>query len=260
MNRVSIVTICFNNVEELKLTCTSVDMQVLKPYEHIVIDGSTKPAIKLFLENNPQPAYRKWICESDKGIADAFNKGIRNVTGDIILLLNSGDKIYDETVLERVTAIFKKDPSIMWCHGKQSLLRGGIWVLIGKPFEKAKLYRGMRGTFHQTMYVRKELYEKYGLYDNEIKMAMDYDFLCRIAGERFTFIDYPLATFDPTGISTNRYLDAMNEAYAQYRKYYGWSLKQKLWSLRLTTLHFMLKNPFGKLLYRLKVKLGKENM
>ncbi len=260
MNRISIITICFNNLEELKNTSASVDMQVLKPFEHIIIDGSTKQDIKLFLENNPQPAYRKWICEPDNGIADAFNKGIRQAKGDIILLMNSGDKIYDETVLEKVTGVFAKDPSVMWCHGKQNLLRGGIWVFIGKPFERSKLYRGMRGTFHQTMYVRKGLYDKYGLYDNDIKMAMDYDFLCRIANEKFVFIDYPLATFDPTGISTNRYLDAMDEAYAQYRKYYGWSLKQALWSMRLTTLHYLLRSPFGKMLYRIKVKLGKENM
>jgi len=260
MNLISIITICFNNVDELKNTCRSVDAQDLKPFEHIIIDGSTRPDIKLFLENNPQPDYRKWICEADKGIADAFNKGIKQSAGDIILLLNSGDTIYDETVLQRVTAVFEKDPTVMWCHGKQYLLRGGLWVVIGKPFEKSKLYRGMRGTFHQTMYVRKELYEKYGLYNNDIKMVMDYDFLCRIANERFVFIDYPLATFDPTGISTKRYLDAMNEIYGVYSKYFGWSLKQNLWKMRLTTLHFMLRHPFGKWLYRVKVKLGKENM
>lgn len=235
-------------------------MQELKPFEHIVIDGSTRPETKQYLETTPQPAYRKWICEPDKGIADAFNKGIKKATGDIFVLLNSGDEIYDETVLRKVTEVFEKEPSVMWCHGKQNLFRGGIWVFIGKPFEKSKLYRGMRGTFHQTMYVRKELYDKHGLYDNDVKMSMDYDFLCRIADEKFVFIDYPLATFDPTGISTNRYLDAMNEIYARYRKYYGWSIKQKLWGIRLTILHYLLQNRFGKWLYSIKVKMGKENM
>ena len=117
----------------------------------------------------------------------------------------------------------------------------------------------MRGTLHPTMYVRRELYDKHGLFDINIKMAMDYDFLCRIADEKFVFINYPLATFDTTGISNARYLDAMEEMFKQYRKYHGWTFKQTIWSTRLTTLHLVLKTPFGKLLYRAKVKLGLEN-
>ena len=88
---------------------------------------------------------------------------------------------------------------------------------------------------------------------------MDYDFLCRIANEKFAFIDYPLATFDPTGVSSKNYLNAMKESYAQYRKYYGSSLKQTLWGWRLTALHYLLASNFGRFLYRIKVKIGKEN-
>ena len=257
--KISIITICFNNLEELKKSCASVDAQLLQPYEHIIIDGSTQIEIKQYLESTPQPPYRKWICEPDRGIADAFNKGIRKSSGDIIYLLNSGDTIYDQAVLEKVNATFVGNPSIMWVHGKLNLMRGGIWVAIGKPFEKEKLYRGMRGTLHPTMYVRRELYNKHGLFDINIKMAMDYDFLCRIAGEPFVFIDYPLATFDPSGVSSSNYLKAMKESYAQYRKYYGPSFKQTLWGWRLTILHHLLQSPLGKVLYRIKVKMGKEN-
>ncbi len=259
MNTISVITICFNNLEELKKTCVSIDIQTLKPFEHIIIDGSTNQEIKNYLENTPQPAYRKWICELDNGISDAFNKGILAATGEITNLLNSGDTLYDETVLEKINSVFEKDTAIKWCHGKLNLLRGGIWVAIGKPFEKSKLYRGMRGTLHPTMYVRKELYSKQGLFDTNLKMAMDYDFLCRIADEKFVFIDYPLATFDPTGVSSKRYLDAMKESYAQYRKYYGASLKQTIWGLRQTMLHHLLESSFGKFLYKVKVKMGKEN-
>lgn len=259
MLRISIITICFNNPDEVRKTCASVDAQVLKPLEHIIIDGSTKPDIKNYLEKTHQPSYRKWICEPDKGIADAFNKGILKSSGDILYLLNSGDTIYDKTVLEKVTSVFEKNSTIMWCHGKLNLLRGGIWVSIGKPFEKDKLYRGMRGTLHPTMYVRRELYDKHGLFDIHLKMAMDYDFLCRIADEKSTFIDYPLATFDPAGVSSSNYIKAMKESYAQYRKYYGRSFKQTLWEWRLTLLHNLLESGFGKFLYRIKVKMGKEN-
>lgn len=257
--RITIITICFNNPGDLKETCASVDSQDQKPFEHWIIDGSTKPDIKEWLESTQQPAYRKWINERDKGIADAFNKGILRACGHILYLLNSGDKLYDNTVLERVSEVFEKDSSIMWCHGKLNLHRGGRWVIVGKPFEKEKLYRGMRSVFHPTMYIKKEVYDRRGLYDVNIKMAMDYDLLCRIANEKFAFLDYPLATFDPTGVSSTRYIDAMNESFESYRKYYGPSVKQKLWGLRLRSLHYLLESPMGKWLYKLKVKLGGEN-
>jgi glycosyltransferase involved in cell wall biosynthesis len=256
---ISIITICFNNPEEVKKTCASVDMQALKPYEHWIIDGSTNSDVKQWLDTTTQPAYRKWINERDKGIADAFSKGIQKATGDILYLLNSGDTIYDETVLQKINETFQKDSSLMWCNGKLNTLRGGIWVAIGKPFEKSKLYRGMRSIAHPTMYVRKEVYEKHGLFNPDLKMAMDYDFLCRIADEKNIFIDYPLATFDPTGVSSTKYLDAMKEARAVYQKYYGKSIKQNLWGLRLTLLYYLLNSKFGRWLFKQKVKMGKEN-
>jgi glycosyltransferase involved in cell wall biosynthesis len=253
---ISIITICFNNLQDVIKTCASVEMQVTRPFEHLIIDGSTTPDIRNYLENNPQPPYRRWICEPDKGISDAFNKGIRNAKGDVSNLLNSGDELYDEQVLRVVNDAFAFDPSVMWCHGKLELMRGGLWVVIGKPFERNKLYRGMRGTMHPTMYLRKELYDKYGLFDIDLKMAMDYDLLCRIANEKFVFIDKPLARFDPAGVSSTKYVAAMKEAYTQYRKYYGSSWKQTLWEQRLIFLHHLLQSPVGKILYRIKTKLG----
>jgi len=256
----SVITICFNNPEDLINTCKSVDAQTLKPFEHFIVDGSTTPGVRQYLETNAQPIYRRWLCERDNGIADAFNKGIRNTSGNITLLLNSGDTLYDSSVLQKVSAVFERDNTLMWCHGKLNMMRGGIWVTVGKPFEKSKLYRGMRGTFHPTMYVKRELYRKHGLFDAQIRMAMDYDFLCRIANEKNSFIDYPLATFDPTGISTTKYLDAMNESYTVYRKYYGHTFKQTLWSWRLTLLHRLIESKTGKLLYRVKVAMGMANV
>jgi len=90
MPSISIVTICFNNLEDVKRTCESVDAQVHKPFEHWIINGSITTVAK-WLINTPQPDYRKFINERDKGIADAFNKGIANCKGAVIHILNSGD-------------------------------------------------------------------------------------------------------------------------------------------------------------------------
>ena len=256
MPNLSIITICFNNLDDLIKTCASVDIQELKPYEHLIIDGSTKPDIKEYLESHPQTSYRRWICERDKGIADAFNKGVNNARGEITYLLNSGDVIYDAMVLQKVMAAFEQDAALMWLNGKLNLYRGGMWTIAGKRFEKDKLYRGMHGVFHPTMYVKKEVYSRCGYFDITVKYAMDYDFICRIADEKNTFIDYPLATFDPTGVSSVSYKASTKEMYQRYELYYGKSLKEQLWYLRLITLHSLLHSKIGTMLYRLKVKAG----
>ncbi len=256
----SIVTICFNNLEDLKRTCASVDAQDQLPFEHLVIDGSSKPDIQQWLTTTPQPAFRKWVCERDKGIADAFNKGIRHAQGDIINLLNSGDTLYDASVLGKVTQMFEAHPSAGWLNGKLNIFRANMWTVTGKPFEKSKLYRGMHGVFHPTMFVKREVYQKHGEYDLSVRYAMDYEYICRLADEPSCFLDYPVATFDPTGISSVNYVNSTKEMLACYRKYFGGSLKQTLWGWRLLLLHQLLNSGLGRMLYAVKVKSGMQKV
>ncbi len=260
MPNISVITICFNNPEDVIATSKSVDMQSVKPFEHLIIDGSTKPGIRNHLEQHPQPAYRKWICEPDKGIADAFNKGIRNAKGDIVVMLNSGDCFFDAATISTVTKVFEEDPSIQWLHGKYKILRGNAWVIIGKPFEKNKLYRGMRSISHQTMFVKKDLHNKQGLYNTAEKIGMDYDFLCRIADESFAFIDSALIIFAPEGTSSINYLQSLKDAKRIYEKYNTGGLKLRVWQFRLKTLYYLLHSPIGNLLYKIKSGLRLENI
>ncbi|MEO8820149.1 MAG: glycosyltransferase, partial [Ginsengibacter sp.] len=87
MTKLSIITICFNNLEEVLDTCDSVDEQIIPPFEHLIINGSTNDAIEKYFESNKNVSYRKIVNERDEGIADAFNKGIEKASGDVILLL-----------------------------------------------------------------------------------------------------------------------------------------------------------------------------
>ena len=256
---ISIITICFNNLDELIKTCKSVDFQNEPPYEHLIIDGSKNVEIKKYLESNLQPNYRKWICEPDNGIADAFNKGVKNCDGDIIQFLNSADCFYNENALKKVNEAFNKSKNITWLHGKQYLKRGGEWVIIGKTFESKKLYRGMRSVFHQTMFVNKSLFEKYGLFDTSLKIAMDYDFVLRLKNEPFYFLPEILVSFDPGGISNTNYLESLEEIKKCYNKRYGKSYKLIAWQWRLKVLNFLLQSKIGIILFNIKRKLNLEN-
>ncbi|MEO8821658.1 MAG: glycosyltransferase [Ginsengibacter sp.] len=261
MTKLSIITICFNNLEEVLDTCRSVDEQAIPPFEHLIINGSTEDAIEKYFESNKNISYRKIVNERDQGIADAFNKGIEKASGDVILLLNSGDLLYDKNVIKIILEKFDAAKNLMWLHGKYRYHRSGIWVTLGKPFEPKKLYRGMRSLSHQTMFVRKELYNKYGLYDNSFKIAMDFDFVARIRNEKFIFLDEILAVNVPGGISSEKYDLSLKEGSRVVKKYLGFSWKNKLWTLRLKTLKAIQNIPFfGKLLYKVKVRLGLANV
>lgn len=260
MPSISVITICYNNLQELIDTCNSVDLQNQVPFEHVVIDGSTTADIGHYLEQNQQPAYRKWIIEPDSGIADAFNKGIKNSAGDILVMLNSGDTLFDEHIIALVSQKFENDKDLQWLHGKYKMFRGNAWVIIGKAFEKKKLYRGMRSICHQSMFVKRNLHLKYGLYNTAETIAMDYDFLCRIADEPFAFLERPLVVFQPSGISSANYLASLKHAKFIYEKYFGPRYILSLWQMRLRFLYFILKSPIGNFLYKIKIKFRLENM
>ena len=231
MAGISTITICFNNLTDLQKTCASVDGQSRLPDEHWVINGSTTPDIEQWLLHTPQPVYRKWINERDKGISDALNKGIQHAGCTITHLLHSGDRYASTDVLESVEQVFEKTPALQWISGNMQLIRSGREVVIGKPFDKRKLYRGMRSVSHPTWFVKKEVYGRAGLFNSEYKIAMDYDLMCRIADERRKI----------------------------YESYFGFSFRFALWQLRLKLLHYLLQTSFGKWLFGLKKKLGLEN-
>ena len=252
-NTICIITICFNNLEEVKQTCNSVEMQEQRPFEHLIIDGSSNDEIKNWLTTNKQPVYRRWICERDKGIADAFNKGVLNAIGTIINFLNSGDEFYDATTLQLVQNAFDKDDHLQWLHGKFVFHRGGIWLHAGTPFSEKQVYKGMRQVSHQSMYVKKALFDKHGLFDLNKKVGMDYDFVVRIRKEKNTYLYHPLCKFAPDGVSYDNVWAGLKEVSASYQKYVGFSLKQKMWMMRTYLLFwFTQKTSLGKWMFQLK--------
>ncbi|MBL0883224.1 MAG: glycosyltransferase [Chitinophagaceae bacterium] len=259
MSPIAVITICFNNLTDLQKTCQSVDAQTCLPEEHWIINGSSTNDIANWLEQTPQPAYRKWVNERDQGIADAFNKGIQRAGSAIIHLLNSGDVYANEDVLNIVSVFFQKHPTVEWISGNIQLTRGGEQVIVGKPFEISKLYRGMRSVSHPTWFVKKKVYQRVGAYSSDYKIAMDYDMMCRLASASYCYLPKTIAIFDDTGVSSSQYLKSLDENKKVYTSHFGSSFQLTLWQWRLKILHYLLKSSLGKWLYRLKKKMGLEN-
>jgi glycosyltransferase involved in cell wall biosynthesis len=252
----SIITICFNNLSELIKTCDSIDCQIEKPFEHIIINGSTNEEIKEWFINQNKHAYRTIVNELDGGISDAFNKGIAKSKGDVIHLLNSGDIYFDENIIQIVSKKYTESPNAQWLSGNILLHRGGWWVSIGKPFDKNQVFKGMRSISHPTWFVKKEVYERIGLYKN-FKIAMDYDMMCRIKDEPYAYINYTIAKFDHTGVSSLNYLDSLKQNVEVYESNFGFSIKSRFWQFRLMLLHHFLQTWVGKKVLSLKMKFNK---
>ncbi len=259
MKGISVVTICFNNLADLQKTCASVDAQTRLPEEHWIINGSSTKDIADWLDTTPQPPYRKWLNERDGGISDAFNKGIERATHSITHLLHAGDRYASNQVIEKVSRYFAEHPEVQWISGNIQLNRGGKTVIVGKPFEPGKLYRGMRSVSHPTWFVKKEVYGRIGGFSSKYKIGMDYDLMCRIANEPYGYLNEVIAVFDDTGISSTQYLNALKESRKIYTSYFGYSWKLVVWQFRLKILHYLLQSPFGKSLYHLKKTIGLEN-
>ena len=253
--KLSIITICFNNLPDLIKTCNSIDRQVEKPFEHIIVNGSTNDDIKEWFNSQDKNNFRLIVNERDAGISDAFNKGILRAKGEVIHLLNSGDIYKDENATLVVAKKFIELPNVQWVSGNIILHRGGSWVNIGKPFDKKQVYKGMRAISHPTWFVKKEVYNRLGLYKN-YKIAMDYDMMCRIKEEPYAYINYTFIKFDNTGISSLNYLASLQQNIEVYEANFGYSLKSRLWQFRLRLLHYFLQTWLGKKAFSLKTKLN----
>ena len=99
--KLSIITINYNNLAGLQKTMESVFSQTCKDFEYIVIDGaSTDGSAEYIRAHADQLTY--WVSEKDTGIYNAMNKGVRAAKGEYLLMLNSGDFLVDDRVIERI--------------------------------------------------------------------------------------------------------------------------------------------------------------
>ena len=210
MPKLSIITINLNHVAGLRKTIESVVMQTRPDIEYIVIDGdSTDGSVDVIREYEPKITY--WVSEPDRGIYHAMNKGIGQATGEYCQFLNSGDYLLTPDVTERM--LHDMPPcSILYgnkireINGRQVVQRS----YAGRPITLLDLYRST--IFHATAYIKRSLFEQYGLYDESLKIVSDWKFYLITVGlhnEPVAYRDLDLVWFDTGGISSTQHsLDA----------------------------------------------------
>lgn len=207
--KVSIITVCYNSAETISDTISSIASQQYRNKEHIIVDGESKDKTVDIIKY--APSVTRYISEPDKGIYDAMNKGIKLATGDIIGLLNADDFYADDTVLTQVAETFE-DPTVQACYADlvyvdkndtSRVLR--YWK--SRPYQQGLFKSGWMPP-HPTFFVRKEVYEQYGLFDLSYKIAADFELLFRFIEQKnipTAYIDNVLVNMR-TGGTTNKNL------------------------------------------------------
>ena len=245
MATLTLVTISFNNLEEVKTTMQSVFDQSRQPDEYWIIDGSSNTEIKDYLHQADFPSFVSWISERDKGISDGFNKGVSRAKMDVVHILNSGDYYASNTTIEEVMALFDQDPTLMWVHGRYQQYLGSEWIISGKKFNPEKLYMGMRQVAHPTMFVKREVYDRIGLFPVDMRDAMDFDFLIRIRKEKFQYLETVLSVFTPGGNSEVNWKRTFKEGMKIYQNHLGNDWRLQLGYVKQLLVHAILDSPFG---------------
>lgn len=179
--KVSIITATMNSEKYLSDCIESVRRQNYKNIEHIVIDGkSSDGTLEIIEKNSDHISY--WISETDRGMYDAINKGIQMATGDIIGILNSDDMFASADAVRSIVDCFENNNvdsvygDLVYVDPKntQKIIR--YWK--GISYKRSRFRYGWMPA-HPTFYIRRDLIQQYGLYENHYYTAADYEFMAR---------------------------------------------------------------------------------
>lgn len=180
--KISIITVCYNSSKTISKTIKSILNQINKNLEYLIIDGASKDNTIEIAESYRKQFEEKGFnyiikSEPDKGIYDAMNKGIKLATGEIIGILNSDDYYSSDNVLEEVVNCFEQ-------YKTDSVYGNLLYVKDGKPYRywnsgKSKSFRRGWMPPHPVFFVKKAVYENYGLFRLDCGINADYEIMLR---------------------------------------------------------------------------------
>jgi glycosyltransferase len=189
---ISIITVVFNNALHIGECIQSVLSQTYPEIEYIVVDGgSTDGTCNIIGKYKLQIA--SYVSEKDAGMYDALNKGITLATGDVIGILHSDDLFHDPGVVAKIAEILKNTGcdavyGDLWYVSKddpEKVIRN--WK--SKPFNVKNFYHGWMPP-HPTLFLKRDVYKEFGLFDTTFKIAADYDLMLRTVGSGKLHCEY----------------------------------------------------------------------
>lgn len=202
MVKLSIVTINFNNGNGLRKTIESVQSQLYKHFEYIVIDAVSKDNSSQVIEQY-KSCIDKLICEKDTGIYNAMNKGLNIANGEYVFFLNSGDILYDETVLE---SLFSKIENQDFFYGDIVIFKDEKELHL-KSAEEIYLSKKYQHNLppHPAFFAKKDLIIDIGGFDESYKIIADVVLITKICLRQnlnYLYLPIKVNIFDNNGVSS----------------------------------------------------------
>jgi glycosyltransferase involved in cell wall biosynthesis len=180
--KVSIITATFNSINSIEDTFNSIKSQDYEDIEWIVIDGGSTDGTIEYLKS-VQHKISKFISEKDNGIYDALNKGLSLATGDVVGFLHSDDVFANEIIISNIVKLFQ-EKQIGGVYGdleyiSQNENKNVIRKWKSSVYDSNEIKKGWMPP-HPTLFLKREIYEKFGNFDEKMKISADYDFILRI--------------------------------------------------------------------------------
>ena len=177
--KISIVTICFNNECDIRETIESVLSQTYQDIEYIIKDGgSTDGTMAIVKEYRERIS--KVISAPDEGLYDALNQGLQAATGDVVGMIHAGDQLHDIHVLEDIAHFFEtNDVEVMYGNSRVVNVEGKTVRINKSPEYSKRLVRWGWMASHQSIYVRREVLERFGYYSMNVGGSGDYEWFVK---------------------------------------------------------------------------------
>jgi glycosyltransferase involved in cell wall biosynthesis len=210
----SVITIAKNAGTVIGETLRSVACQDFQDFEYLVIDGDSRDDTLSIVGDYHFPNV-KVVSESDQGIADAMNKGIQLSSGKLIIHLNAGDSFADLGVLKRVAADYSKT-AWQWAIGSCAIVDAQRGIVREKRLHAFdfEILRRVNFVPHQSTFVARAVFDRFGLFDKDFKITMDYDLWLRIGQHvRPSILPFVVSRISLGGVSSNELRN-----YFEYRR------------------------------------------
>jgi glycosyltransferase involved in cell wall biosynthesis len=227
MHKLSIITINFNNLAGLQMTVESMNVPLPEGVEWIAVDGNSRDGSVEYIQSAP---FTHRIIESDKGIYDAMNKGLKAATGTFVWFMNSGDRFHSSDSVFRMLDFIGRFPQADCFYGDTEFVdenyqpMGLISKLKPQKFplnlNKNSFRTGM-SICHQSFVARKTLCDEYNL---KYRFASDVDWIIRILKKNpvSMAVDFVVADFAVGGSSYLHTKKAMKERFQILGEHYGY--------------------------------------
>ena len=220
--KVSIITAVLNNRDHIEGAVKSIQAQTHRDIEHIVVDGGSTDGTIEILRDYPAKAFRL-MHEEKKGVYDSLNKGISVATGDIVGILHSDDFLAYPSAIEDVVNTFITE-RVDGVYGDLSYVKRNtpgksIRYWQAGDFKYTNLKKGWVPP-HPALFLKKSVYNKFGLFNTAFSISADYDFMLRaLAGEgiRVSYLPRVLVKMRLGGLSNKSLLCVLKKSYQDYK-------------------------------------------